>query len=220
MINGPFSALSGGWRSRCSLATSLLVKSDVLLLDEVRGFSCFRPLPMLICVLSQVTNFLDLEATIWLEGFLSAESDRTVVAISHDQQFLSNVVEETIVLRNQKLVYFEGTPAQMELEEKKEGRRLLGAKEALDKKREHVSVDVKSLSFSADQTCLRTDREVDSAGERAPWPRRRGRGFSYILKSMLISTSLFQFLTGHRFRQGYGRREPTADGQVSPEEAR
>lgn len=42
----PFASLSGGWRSRCSLAVSLLVSCDVLLLDEP-------------------SNFLDLEAVIW-----------------------------------------------------------------------------------------------------------------------------------------------------------
>lgn len=38
MMEGPYSALSGGWRSRCSLAVSLLVSSDILLLDEPSNF--------------------------------------------------------------------------------------------------------------------------------------------------------------------------------------
>jgi ATP-binding cassette subfamily F protein 3 len=38
MIDGPFAALSGGWKSRCSLAGSLLMQSDVLLLDEPSNF--------------------------------------------------------------------------------------------------------------------------------------------------------------------------------------
>ncbi|GAA5970859.1 hypothetical protein JCM3765_006106 [Sporobolomyces pararoseus] len=132
MMDGPYSALSGGWRSRCSLATSLLVQSDVLLLDEC-------------------TNFLDLDATIWLEHFLNEET-RTLVVISHDQAFLSAIVEETIILRNQSLKYFEGTPAAFEIEEKKEAKRLLGQKEALDKKKEHIEKSIEQGKASAKKT--------------------------------------------------------------------
>ncbi|KAJ7498543.1 P-loop containing nucleoside triphosphate hydrolase protein [Mycena latifolia] len=132
MMEGPYTSLSGGWRSRCSLATSLLVHSDVLLLDEP-------------------SNFLDLEAIIWLEGFLSSEP-RTLVLISHDQDFLNNVVEETIILRNRKLEYFEGTPAAFEVNERKEKKRLTGAQEVLDKKREHIEKSIQQGIASAKKT--------------------------------------------------------------------
>ncbi|GAA6024343.1 hypothetical protein JCM8202_003687 [Rhodotorula sphaerocarpa] len=132
MYEGPFRALSGGWRSRCSLATSLLVQSDILLLDEV-------------------TNFLDLEATIWLEHYLRAES-RTLVVISHDIAFLNNVVEETIVLRNQTLRYFEGTPAAFEVHEKKEYLRSTSDQAALDKKRAHIETSIRKGKASAKAT--------------------------------------------------------------------
>ncbi|KAK7062089.1 iron complex transport system ATP-binding protein [Favolaschia claudopus] len=132
MMDGPYTSLSGGWRSRCSLATSLLVHSDVLLLDEP-------------------SNFLDLEAIIWLEGFLSTQS-RTLVLISHDQAFLNNVVEESIILRNKQLEYFEGTPAAFEVNERKRAKQLTGAQEALDKKREHIEKSIQQGKESAKKT--------------------------------------------------------------------
>lgn len=120
MISGPYLALSGGWRSRCSLATSLLVQSDVLLLDEP-------------------TNFLDLEAVIWLEHFISTTPPASIIVIvSHDQAFLSRVTDETIVLRKQKLTYFAGTPIAFEVEERKKAKKLEGQREALEKKRDHM----------------------------------------------------------------------------------
>ncbi|GAA5936637.1 ABC-F family ATP-binding cassette domain-containing protein [Sporobolomyces koalae] len=132
MLGRPYAALSGGWKSRCSLATSLLVKSDILLLDEC-------------------TNFLDLEATIWLEHYLRQET-RTLVIVSHDQAFLANVVEETIVLRNSLLCYFEGTPEAFEIEEKKEAKKLQSQKAALDKKREHIEKSIEQGKASAKKT--------------------------------------------------------------------
>lgn len=89
MIEGPYSSLSGGWRSRCSLASALLVKSQVLLLDEPN-------------------NFLDLPSTLWLESYLMENMETTLVITSHDQEFLNRVVDETIFIRAQTLRYFEG----------------------------------------------------------------------------------------------------------------
>ncbi len=120
MMDGPFAALSGGWRSRCSLATSLLVQSHILLLDEP-------------------SNFLDLEAIIWLEHFLVQPSERSLVLVSHDQDLLDNVCEETVALRNGALKYFEGNPSTMFVEEAKTRRNKIGIQEALDKKKSHVS---------------------------------------------------------------------------------
>ncbi|KAL2367535.1 hypothetical protein RJ035_002101 [Blastomyces gilchristii] len=88
----PFESLSGGWRMRCMLAGNLIQKADILILDEP-------------------TNFLDLLGIVWLENYLAhlrtVDDDRTVV-LSHDRDFLNNMCEETIVLKDQTLSYFRG----------------------------------------------------------------------------------------------------------------
>jgi ATP-binding cassette subfamily F protein 3 len=38
MIEGPYAALSGGWRARCDLVLALIVESDLLLLDEPSNY--------------------------------------------------------------------------------------------------------------------------------------------------------------------------------------
>ena len=42
MMKSPYAKLSGGWRSRCSLAVALLVQADVLLLDEPSNYLVSR----------------------------------------------------------------------------------------------------------------------------------------------------------------------------------
>ncbi|MCW8952838.1 MAG: ABC-F family ATP-binding cassette domain-containing protein [Rhodospirillales bacterium] len=84
----PLDSFSGGWRMRVALAATLFTRPDVLLLDEP-------------------SNHLDLEATLWLEGYLS-EYPGTLLLISHERGLLNTVPEEIIHLENGKLNRYAG----------------------------------------------------------------------------------------------------------------
>ena len=82
------SDFSGGWRMRLNLARALMCRSDLLLLDEP-------------------TNHLDIEAVIWLEGWLSAYRG-TLLLISHDREFLDNIVNHILHIEQQQLTLYRG----------------------------------------------------------------------------------------------------------------
>jgi len=82
------SDFSGGWRIRLNLARALMCPSDLLLLDEP-------------------TNHLDLDACVWLEGWLQ-QYRGTLLIISHDRDFLDNVVNGIVHLDNQRLNSYAG----------------------------------------------------------------------------------------------------------------
>ena len=84
----PVKSFSGGWRMRLNLAQALICRSDLLLLDEP-------------------TNHLDLDAVIWLESWLK-RYEGTLVLISHDRDFLDNVVTQIIHIEHKKLNSYSG----------------------------------------------------------------------------------------------------------------
>lgn len=70
----PVSILSGGQKTRLSLARAVVVEPDLLLLDEP-------------------TNYLDLEGLAWLEQWVQ-KAGQAVILVSHDRYFLDRVATE------------------------------------------------------------------------------------------------------------------------------
>jgi|TARA_R110000744_G_scaffold33360_6_gene78165 ATP-binding cassette subfamily F protein 3 len=88
MQNRTLDTFSGGWRMRIALASALFREPDILLLDEP-------------------TNHLDLEASLWLESYLS-RYPRTLVIVSHDRAFLNRIPTAILHLNNGKLTLYSG----------------------------------------------------------------------------------------------------------------
>jgi ATP-binding cassette subfamily F protein 3 len=84
----PTGALSGGWRMRAALAGLLLQDPDLLLMDEP-------------------TNHLDVPTLAWFDGFLK-RSNKAVVLISHDRDFLNRQVDRILSLEMEGLRSYVG----------------------------------------------------------------------------------------------------------------
>ena len=79
-FNRPVNQMSGGWQMRVLLGKLLTYHYDVLLLDEP-------------------TNYLDLNAALWLKDYLTG-FEGTLIMISHDKVFLTDVTNYTLILEN------------------------------------------------------------------------------------------------------------------------
>ena len=90
----PLTSFSGGWRMRLNLAQALMCPSDLLLLDEP-------------------TNHLDLDAIIWLEDWLKRYPG-TLLIISHDRDFLDEVVNVVVHIDERKLRRYSGNYSSFE----------------------------------------------------------------------------------------------------------
>ncbi|MDN4058359.1 ATP-binding cassette domain-containing protein [Massilia sp. YIM B02769] len=90
----PVASFSGGWRMRLNLAQALMCPSDLLLLDEP-------------------TNHLDLDAIIWLEDWLKRYPG-TLIIISHDRDFLDEIVNVVVHIDELKLKRYSGNYSSFE----------------------------------------------------------------------------------------------------------
>ena len=98
--NQRFSSLSGGEKTRVTLAVMLLKRPEILLLDEPN-------------------NHLDTESLEWLEEFLRNYSG-TIIVISHDRYLLDHVVEKIIMIEERDAKVYQGNYSNYVIEYEKE----------------------------------------------------------------------------------------------------
>ncbi|MBT1514313.1 ATP-binding cassette domain-containing protein [Bradyrhizobium sp. SRL28] len=91
MMEGDVGALSGGWKMRVALARILLMRPDVMLLDEP-------------------SNHLDLESLIWLEQFLKGY-EGALLMTSHDREFINRIINKVVEIDGGTLSTYSGNYA-------------------------------------------------------------------------------------------------------------
>ncbi|WP_207538939.1 ABC-F family ATP-binding cassette domain-containing protein [Sabulicella rubraurantiaca] len=121
MMDGDVGALSGGWKMRVALARILLMRPDVMLLDEP-------------------SNHLDLESLIWLEQFL-AGFEGALLLTSHDREFMNRVVSKVIEIDGGTLTTYSGDY------EFYEGQRALNEKQQQAQFERQQAMLAKEISF-------------------------------------------------------------------------
>ena len=84
----PAKEMSGGWVMRAHLARLLTQEPDLLMLDEP-------------------TNHLDLEALLWFQEYLK-HYPGAILMISHDREFLNQLVGSIIEIRQSKVFRYRG----------------------------------------------------------------------------------------------------------------
>src|SRR3979411_1926459 len=88
MLGGAVGARAGVWKMRVALARILLMRPDVMLLDEP-------------------SNHLDLESLIWLEGFLKGY-EGALLMTSHDREFMNRIVAKVVEIDGGELTTYSG----------------------------------------------------------------------------------------------------------------
>ena len=148
----PAREMSGGWVMRAHLAKLLVLEPDLLMLDEP-------------------TNHLDLMALWWFQAYLKRYPG-AVLMISHDRDFMDDVVETVVDIEDEKLIEYRGNYSKYLVEREERYERHVASYRAQQKeieRQEEFINDFRSVASKASQVQSRV--KFLEKLERVPKPR-------------------------------------------------
>jgi len=188
----PVASFSGGWRMRLNLAQALMCPSDLLLLDEP-------------------TNHLDLDAIIWLEDWLKRYPG-TLIIISHDRDFLDEVVNVVAHIDERKLKRYSGNYSSFERQRAAQMILAAGALEKQQRKRAHLESFVNRFKAQASKARQAQSRMKALAKMEELAPLRAAAEFSFEFREPLSAPN--PLLVMEDVDAGY-RIEDEATGDIT-----
>jgi ATPase subunit of ABC transporter with duplicated ATPase domains len=198
MMDNDVGALSGGWKMRVALARILLMRPDVMLLDEP-------------------SNHLDLESLIWLETFLKGY-EGALLMTSHDREFMNRIVSKIIEIDGGSLTTYSGNydfyEQQRALAEKRQQAQFDRQQAMLAKEMRFIERFKARASHAAQvQSRIKTIEKIDRV---EPPKRRQSVAFDF----PPAPRSGEEVVTLRRVSKGYGSRKiyETLDFQVRRKE--
>ncbi|HTN65967.1 MAG TPA: ATP-binding cassette domain-containing protein [Burkholderiaceae bacterium] len=186
----PVASFSGGWRMRLNLAQALMCPSDLLLLDEP-------------------TNHLDLDAIIWLEDWLKRYTG-TLLIISHDRDFLDEVVNVIVHIDERKLKRYSGNYSGFERQRAAQMILAQGAIEKQNRQRAHLESFVNRFKAQASKARQAQSRmkALEKMAELAPL--RAAAEFSFEFREPLNAPNPLLVMedvdAGYRLNDEHGDR--------------
>jgi ATPase subunit of ABC transporter with duplicated ATPase domains len=161
VMDADVATLSGGWKMRVALARILLMRPDVMLLDEP-------------------SNHLDLESLIWLENFLKA-FEGALLMTSHDREFMNRIVSRVIEIDGGVLTSYSGN---LEFYERQRAQNEAQAQAAFERQQAMLAKEMrfierfKAQAAKAAQVQSRV-KKLDKIEKLEPPKRRRTLDFEF-----------------------------------------
>ena len=131
---------------RISLARALFIEPTLLMLDEP-------------------TNHLDLNAVIWLDEYLQ-KWKKTLLVVSHDQDFLNSVCQEILHIEDLKLISYKGNYDSFKQAEKTRFQQQVKAWEKQEKRLKELKRSGQSKAKAQETVKKNSKREAGARSQK------------------------------------------------------